>query len=429
MESHIDPDDHKREHRKGLQRREYRATAFLLVFGMAVWLLDWGMDYYIVHLNEFPETAANTLSYRKIFLPLVWIVCFLGYSLYISRISREIQRVETELQESENRYRLLTRNSITGIYIHLDGRLLYVNSRFEAITGYSETELLDKSFWDFIHPEDRDLVRDRDVARASGQPVTPQSQFRFLCKDGEVKWVEVMAAVLVHDGSAANMGNLADISDRKRAEKQREEVISDLMQTREALHFRATHDGLTGVLNRATVFDSLEKEIARARREKRPLAIVMLDVDHFKAINDSFGHLIGDTVLKEIAGRISASVRPYDIVGRYGGEELLIALPGCDESGAFNFAERVRISIGDNPIIAGEGSITATVSLGATVFTGSSDEDTDALVRLADTALYAAKEAGRNCVRTAIMTDSFPKKLKLASGAGSSHPPSGTRSH
>ncbi len=298
MDSHIDLEDKKRTHRKGLRRREYRATAFLLVFGMLVWLLEWGIDYYLIQQQAFFEPSIINISTHKILLHIVWVVCFLGYGVYITRISLEIQSVEKDLEESEERYRLLTQNSITGIYIHLDGSLVYVNGRFEQITGYSQTELLHRSFWDLVHPEDRNLVKDRDIARANGQPVVSQSQFRFVCKQGETRWVEVLASVMDYNGLAANMGNVADISERKLAERQREEVISDLMQTREALHFRATHDGLTGVLNRAAVFDALGKEISRAVREKRFLAVLMADVDHFKMINDRHGHLVGDEVLK-----------------------------------------------------------------------------------------------------------------------------------
>ncbi|MBI5248274.1 MAG: diguanylate cyclase [Desulfomonile tiedjei] len=406
MDSHIDQEDQQRKRRKGLRRREYRATAFLLIFGMLLWLVEWGIDYY-AHQNTSVETVDSNISTHKILLPMVWMVCFLGYGVYVTRVSMEIQRVEKDLEESEERYRLLTRNSITGIYIHLDGRLVYVNGRFEAITGFAQGELLNRSFWDLVHPEDRSLIRERDIARAMGRPVVSQSQFRFLCKHGEEKWVEVLAAVLNYNGLGANMGNVADISDRKQAERQREELISDLMQTREALQFRATHDGLTGVLNRAAVFDALERETARAIRENRPLAVVMADVDHFKAINDSYGHLVGDAVLKEITRRISESVRPYDVVGRYGGEELVIALPGCDESGAYNFAERVRTALCEKPIDTSEGPVPVTISLGAAVFSGDSKTDADALIRSADSALYAAKEAGRNCVRTARISYEF----------------------
>lgn len=411
MQGHANPEDQKRDHRKGLRRREYRATAVLLIFGMVVWLLEWGFDYYLTDQTAFLEPDMGSASTHKILLPLVWVVCLLGYAVYITRISLEMRRVEKDLEETEERYRLLTRNSLTGIYIHLDGRLIYVNDRFEEMTGYSQNELLSRSFWDLVHPEDRDMVKDRDIARAKGQFVVPQYEFRFLRKDGGVEWVEVLATVLDYRGLAANMGNVADISERKLVEEEREELISDLMETREALHFRATHDALTGLLNRAAVFDGLEREIARAARDKRPLAVIMADVDHFKSINDKHGHLVGDAVLKEIARRLADSVRPYDVVGRYGGEELLIALPGCDESGAVNFAERVRVAVCEKDIDTAEGPIGASVSLGAAVFDGSSHLDPDTAVRSADAELYAAKQGGRNCVRVALIPDHAPKKV------------------
>ena len=125
----------------------------------------------------------------------------------------------------------------------------------------------------------------------------------------------------------------------------------DLIQAREDLRFQATHDALTGILNRRTILDLLHRELARAARSKASPGILMLDLDHFKQVNDTYGHLTGDVVLKEVARRISQAVRSYDLVARYGGEEFLIVLPSCNEDQIQDCAERVRSAIACAPVI------------------------------------------------------------------------------
>jgi len=115
-----------------------------------------------------------------------------------------------------------------------------------------------------------------------------------------------------------------------------------LVQAREAMRFKAMHDVLTGVWNRGTVLEALEREVWRARREGNSLGILMVDLDHFKSVNDTYGHLAGDAVLREVTRRMHSEVRPYDAVGRYGGEEFLILLPGCTSAETRQKAERLR---------------------------------------------------------------------------------------
>lgn len=170
----------------------------------------------------------------------------------------------------------------------------------------------------------------------------------------------------------------------------------ELISAREELRFQATHDVLTGVWNRAAVLDLLHRECGRSARTGSSVAVLMLDLDHFKKINDTYGHLVGDLVLREVANRIAQNVRSYDLVGRYGGEEFLIVFPECDKTQIEQSANRIRLAIASNPILTASAEIPVTVSLGATVNTGSqSERDT---LSSADTALYRAKNAGRNRV-------------------------------
>jgi diguanylate cyclase (GGDEF)-like protein/PAS domain S-box-containing protein len=386
--------------RDRIRRREHRAIALLLVFGLSVWILE--------SLLTFPAVVQDTplapifrhLNAQPLIIPFVGILCFLGYAVYITKILVDVRRAESELVESEERYRLLTHNSLTGIYIHRDGRLLYVNDRLAEMLGYSPDEVLGTIFWDLVHPEDRELLRDRDEARSMGREVVPRYEFRALCKSGHSKWMEVLASTIGYDGGTACMGNVADISERKEAEAERENLISDLTYAKETLRFQAAHDALTGLLNRAATLEKLAEELSRAYREKTKLAVIMADLDCFKNINDTYGHLGGDAVLREVARRISESVRPYDVVGRYGGEEIIIALPGCDRAGAVSFAERIREAIESRPVETDEGRIGVTASLGVAIAGDPQPRDPDTVVRDADRALYRAKQHGRNCVMT-----------------------------
>ena len=186
---------------------------------------------------------------------------------------------------------------------------------------------------------------------------------------------------------------------RLRAGRRILELQAQLMSAQEALRDQAARDPLTGIWNRNTLFDILRRELARAERESTPLALVMADLDHFKDLNDNYGHLAGDSVLREVTRRMSGSIRPYDAVGRYGGEEFLVVLPGCDTRAGMSHAERLRHALGDEPFDTSEGRLNVTCSLGV-VSTESGVLDPDTLVRAADSALYRAKHNGRNRVES-----------------------------
>jgi two-component system cell cycle response regulator len=169
-----------------------------------------------------------------------------------------------------------------------------------------------------------------------------------------------------------------------------------LVSANNALQFAACHDFLTGAWNRAEILAFLQRELARSRRDRTFIGIVLLDVDHFKSVNDKYGHETGDVVLKEIAARLSASSRKYDGVGRYGGEEFLLILPGCDLETTVRRADQIRNSIATTPFSTSHGSLTVTVSMGVTVADCSMDPES--LLRDTDLALYQAKHKGRNRV-------------------------------
>jgi two-component system cell cycle response regulator len=179
------------------------------------------------------------------------------------------------------------------------------------------------------------------------------------------------------------------------------ELQDNLISAREKLLFQATHDALTGIANRGVSLDALRRERYRQTREGGSFAIAMLDIDHFKYVNDTYGHSAGDTVLTEAALRIKNCIRPYDTVGRYGGEEFLIVVPASDALGALGLAERIRISIEATPVVTEDRKITITASLGVAVSPATNSFDAATMLQMADGALYRAKKMGRNRVELA----------------------------
>ena len=172
-----------------------------------------------------------------------------------------------------------------------------------------------------------------------------------------------------------------------------------LIATREELRIQATHDFLTQLLNRGGIMDALAQEMNRSDRREGAFSVIIADIDHFKKINDTYGHATGDQVLREVAARMKASLRSYDVAGRYGGEEFLVIVPDCDESAAFHVAEKIRNAVCSTPIESLGEDRTVTISLG--VSTRSSGTSADELLSAADAALYQAKSLGRNCVQGA----------------------------
>jgi len=172
---------------------------------------------------------------------------------------------------------------------------------------------------------------------------------------------------------------------------------TQLLDTQKRLHELATRDGLTNLWNRSAIFKILEEEVERSSREKTPLGAIMIDIDHFKDINDSCGHLAGDAVLVAISRRLMDNVRPYDKIGRYGGDELLIVLPHSSRENLKIIADRLQKSIEEKKfVIPGHDPLKVTISIGGTSYDGMNKKAVDSLIQESDTALYEAKNEGRN---------------------------------
>lgn len=173
-----------------------------------------------------------------------------------------------------------------------------------------------------------------------------------------------------------------------------------LILAKEALRREASRDGLTSLWNRKAILSILDRELLRAERDKQPVGLIMIDVDHFKSVNDSRGHAAGDAVLRIIASGIAAVVRPYDSVGRYGGEEFLIVAPNCGLGETWELAERVRVHVAGCNIMAGKSTVQVSLSLG--IATGEASAEIEKVLQAADAALYQAKNNGRNRVEPSL---------------------------
>jgi diguanylate cyclase (GGDEF)-like protein len=190
--------------------------------------------------------------------------------------------------------------------------------------------------------------------------------------------------------------NTLELRARLRAGRRIVQLQEELLAAREELRRQATHDGLTELLNRCAVLDVLHTELARSSRDHAPISILLADIDHFKAVNDAHGHQAGDAVLVEASVRMKSVIRTYDAIGRYGGEEFLVVLPGCAIEGAGAQAARLCSAFSGDPFVVDGQPLSVTCSIGYACHRGQEEKDSDHLIREADYALYQAKETGRN---------------------------------
>ncbi len=172
-----------------------------------------------------------------------------------------------------------------------------------------------------------------------------------------------------------------------------------LLAAQKALRFQATHDPLTAIWNRRALFDLLRAELERAQRKPAPLSLFLIDLDHFKRVNDELGHLAGDAILREVAQRLSAAVRVYDVVGRYGGEEFIVAAADLEAERPYQFAERLRLAVNASPVHIPQAEVTITISVGVATTNSYAECCIEKLIQTADAALYQAKANGRNRVQ------------------------------
>jgi len=199
--------------------------------------------------------------------------------------------------------------------------------------------------------------------------------------------------------------NPLELKVRLRAGKRVIELQEQLVSARETLRFEAMHDSLTELLNRGATLEQLDRELVRASRRAMPVTVIMADLDHFKNINDTYGHATGDIVLREAARRLKGGVRAYDSLGRLGGEEFIAVLPECEAKVGYQVAQRLCRLVSETPVLTPAGKIPVTVSLGVAALDQVAGATSEDLMRAADSALYQAKHSGRARAVLASATD------------------------
>lgn len=413
----------------------------------------------------------------------------------------------TDLRHAQELYTTLAENSPIGFFIIQDGIIKWTNNKLRDSMGYSSDELTDKPYSSFIHPEDRQLVKDNSVAMLQGTISLPY-EYRIITKNGEHLWHVGTVSSITYQGQRAILGSQMDITAQKQAEtelRQSEEryrtiidtitdayyevdlagnttifneaylklyeysskemqgknyktyvdkekaqmaywvfnqvfktgkptkkmeweiitksgkkknvelsvslirdangnphgfrgIISDItdrLKAEEIIRHQAFHDPLTGLANRILFYDRMQMAFKLAKRNQKMVAVIILDIDRFKEINDTHGHMAGDDILKSVAERLSGLVRASDTVARYGGDEFTLIMPSLScESDVLVIVKKI-VSAFDSPFQIGKDFINVTSSVGVAIYP-SHGTNTDALINKADNAMYRAKAMGRN---------------------------------
>ena len=307
-------------------------------------------------------------------------------SYALDNLHREHARhaAEMALRESENRFRDFAEAAGEFVWeTALDGRFSYVSSRVQSVWQHSDQELIGRHPEDFMPPGEPERVRDWMAEHMREDGSFRDLEHRIVTRDGEIRWLN-LSAVGVYDDAGQRVGHRGtcrDVTERKNAEAR--------------ISFLATRDPLTELPNRVLFKDRLEQALLAARRAGQSLALMFIDLDRFKQINDTLGHQVGDLLLKEVANRMLACIRKGDTLSRLGGDEFVVALEGLQQAEvAAQVADKIIRSLA-RPFELGGQRIDTSCSIGISIFPLDA-QDERALMKNADTAMYHAKERGRN---------------------------------
>ncbi len=374
--------------------------------GISIWSTRMGLGPFA---GDYPAT-----DQAVILNSFLTITC--ATALFLAAVISERRRASRALQQSELRYRDLLENIGDLVHsVNAQGTILYTNRAWRQKLGYELHETESMSMFQVVHPDDLARYRIKLKRVLTGQH-SDRYEFRFLTKDGQTLIVEGTCNCRIVEGLPnATRSIYRDITSRREHEAQLELYHRQIEAANSQLQRLATTDGLTGLHNRRAFHDRLTEEIDRADRHSHDVSLLMVDVDHFKQVNDVFGHPTGDKVLQRIAHALGDNAREYDFVARFGGEEFTVILPQTDEAEAMDIAERLRIRIAAIPFPGRE----LTVSVGVATLTPEFSVteghiDGAALVKAADIALYHSKQHGRNQVSHAshISSASTPTRFE-----------------
>ncbi len=288
------------------------------------------------------------------------------------------RELEEEREQAEEMFKTLANSSPIGIFVAQDGKFQFVNPQFQTYTGYSEDELLDTECLKLVLPEDRRTVRENAIKMLKGEGSSPY-EYRVITKGGETIWIMEKVASIHYQGRIATLGYYMDISERKQAE----EIIRHL----------AYHDELTGLPNRKLLKDRLDIALAQARRQQSKVAMMFLDLDGFKIINDTLGHVKGDQILQMVGARLMGVLREGDTVARMGGDEFALLFPAATETEeALRIADRVAKGF-DRPFVVDGQEFNVTASIGVALYPDHA-ASAEGLIKSADMAMYRARDRG-----------------------------------
>ncbi len=300
------------------------------------------------------------------------------------------KKAEDALRESEERMKAILIATPDPIVLYNNkGAPEYLNPAFVDLFGWTIDELRGKQI-PFV-PDDQEKITSEKLKELYDSMNKVQFETRRNTKQGNSISVIVSASCIknLRGGISKLVVILTDITEQKQAKE-------ELKLLNLKLAHKATHDFLTGAPNRRAIIENLKNELARAQRKQSTLSIGLCDIDHFKHVNDTYGHHVGDDVLCGFVKAIQNILRPYDLIGRYGGEEFLIIVPDSSGSVETDIFERVRAEIAQNKIKTKSGEVGITISIGAT--NSKKNKTADAMLTSADAALYKAKDNGRNRV-------------------------------
>lgn len=327
--------------------------------------------------------------YAIVAIPAIGIVIYFTYTIYLKTVqASKLQAEQAErhidaLRESEQRFRSAFDHAAGMGLVAPDGRWIQVNKSLCDMLGFTEAELLLGTFQRITHPDDLNLILAQLSKLRDGTISNLQLEQRYFHKSGQIRWVLLSVAPIkdAQNHSANLIFQMQDISDRKQAEKK---LVHD-----------AFHDALTGLPNRMFFMDHLKQSVQRVKRSHQaPFAVLFLDFDRFKVINDSLGHMVGDQLLIAIANRLRAGVRPGDTVARLGGDEFTILLDSLkNPDDAIDMARRLLGTLSEQFKLPGR-EVFITASIGIALSTPGYEHAEDVL-RDADTAMYRAKSLGR----------------------------------
>ena len=303
---------------------------------------------------------------------------------------RENEKITRALRQSEAKFYGVVNQSLVGITIIENGKYTYSNPRFNEIYGYSIEEVRALGPLDIVTECDLPLVAETIQKQMSGELGPSHTTVRGVRKGGDGIDIEIYRNVLDIDGKPSLISVVMDVTERTRVER---EVKALQVKLRE----ESIHDALTGLYNRRYLEETLGRELILAERERHPVSVIKGDLDRFKLVNDRFGHLAGDEVLRVFGTLMKRHARASDVYCRYGGEEFLMVLPRMTEATAFERAEQIRIELSASPVDFDGAPIVVTASFGVASFPRNGRTG-DELIATADGALYAAKAAGRNRV-------------------------------